>query len=66
MKGNFDAYLLWPLDKIFQKWVVDKASKANSSRLYGKSYDELFLWNRIWDLGWFWASWPAGKYPTRL
>ena len=23
MKGNFDAYVLWPLTKKFQNWIVD-------------------------------------------
>ena len=23
MKGNFDAYVLWPLDKMVQNWIVD-------------------------------------------
>ena len=23
MKGNFDGYVLWPLDKMVQNWIVD-------------------------------------------
>ena len=23
MKGNFDVYVLWPLDKMVQNWIVD-------------------------------------------
>ena len=30
MKGNFDAYVLWPLDKMVQNWRVDR-----STALYG-------------------------------
>ena len=26
-----------------------------------KSRREPFLWNRIWDVGWFWASWQYWK-----
>ena len=25
---------------------------------------ETFLWNRIWDLGWFWAGWQYWKVKT--
>ena len=26
MKGNFDAYVMWPLDKMVQNWVVDRST----------------------------------------
>ena len=26
MKGNFDAYVLWPLDKMVQNWIVDRST----------------------------------------
>ena len=26
MKGNFDAYVLWPLGKIVQSWIVDRST----------------------------------------
>ena len=29
-----------------------------------KSHGELFFWNRIWVLCWFWAGWQYWKYPT--
>ena len=38
MKGNFDAYVLWPLDKMVQNWIVDRSTAGdftvvdNSSR----------------------------------
>ena len=31
-----------------------------------KSLGEQFLWNRNWDLGWFWASWQYWKKMGRL
>ena len=33
MKGKFDAYVLWPLAKKFQNWIID-------SRLYGVSKEK--------------------------
>ena len=27
-----------------------------------RSRGEPFLWNRIWDLGWFWAGWQYWKF----
>ena len=29
MKGNFDAYVLWPLDKMVQNWIVDRSTARN-------------------------------------
>ena len=29
MKRNFDAYVLWPLDKLVQNWIVDKSTARN-------------------------------------
>jgi hypothetical protein len=26
MKGKFDAYVLWPLAKKFQNWIVDRST----------------------------------------
>ena len=26
MKGNFDANVLWPLDKMVQNWIVDRST----------------------------------------
>ena len=31
MKGNFDAYVLWPLDKMVQNWIVDRSTARNFS-----------------------------------
>jgi hypothetical protein len=39
MKRNFDAYVLWPLDKMVQNWIV------YCSRLYGIPSWELDFWN---------------------
>ena len=29
MKGNFDAYVLRPLDKMVQNWIVDRSTACN-------------------------------------
>ena len=29
MKGNFDAYVLWTLDKMVQNWIVDQSTARN-------------------------------------
>ena len=29
MKGNFDDYVLWPLDKMVQNWIVDLSTARN-------------------------------------
>ena len=29
MKGKFDAYVLWPLAKKFQNWIVDRSTSCN-------------------------------------
>ena len=29
MKGKFDAYVLWPLAKKFQNWIVDQSTARN-------------------------------------
>ena len=29
MKGFFDAYALWPLDKMDQNWIVDQSTARN-------------------------------------
>ena len=29
MKGNFDAYVLWPLDKMVQNWIADQFTAHN-------------------------------------
>ena len=26
MEGNFDAYVLWPLKKMVQNWIVDRST----------------------------------------
>ena len=52
-KENFDAYLLWPLDKIFEHWIVDLSTAHNftivneiiniSGRLSLKLHDWLLI-----------------------
>ena len=29
MKGKFDAYLLWPLAKKIENWIVDRSTAHN-------------------------------------
>ena len=29
MKGKFDAYVLWPLDKMVQNWIVVRSTARN-------------------------------------
>ena len=29
MKGNFDAYVVWPLAEKFQNWIVDRSTARN-------------------------------------
>ena len=29
MKGNFDVYVLWPLEKMVQNWIVDWSTSRN-------------------------------------
>ena len=36
MKENFDAYVLWPLDKMVQNWIVDR-STARDFTVYGNA-----------------------------
>ena len=42
MKGNFDAYVLWPLDKMVQNWIVDLSIPRNFTALKIK-----YRWN-LW------------------
>ena len=29
MKGNFEGYVLWPLDKMVQNWIVDRSTACD-------------------------------------
>ena len=31
MKGNFDSYVEWPLDKMVQNWIIDWSTARNST-----------------------------------
>ena len=38
MKGKLDAYVLWPLDKGVQNWIVDWSTASNFTlNIIGKS-----------------------------
>ena len=42
MKGKFDTYILWPLAKKFQNWIVDWSTARNftvSKNSYNRIYD---------------------------
>ena len=34
MKGKFDAYVLWPLAKKFQNWIVDRSTARDFTVVY--------------------------------
>ena len=34
MKGKFDAYVLWPLAKKVQNWIVDRSTARNSTVIW--------------------------------
>jgi hypothetical protein len=34
MKGKFDAYVLWPLAKKFQNWIVDRSTARDFTVSY--------------------------------
>ena len=34
MKGNFDAYVLWPLDKMVQNLIVDRSTALDFTVVY--------------------------------
>ena len=38
MKGKFDAYVLWPLAKKFQNWIVDQSS-ARDFTVFGSCFE---------------------------
>ena len=45
MKGKFDSYVLWPLAKSFQNWIVDRSTCAvYCSRLYDIIKNSSFWW----------------------
>ena len=46
MKVKFDAYVLWPLAKMFQNWIVDSASLL----LATLQYSELGAWSEELDI----------------
>ena len=37
MKGNFDAYVLWPLNKMVQNWIVDWSTAHNFTVISNKN-----------------------------
>ena len=56
--SNYWNYLSWvPITMIILAVMTRSAGKV----IIYKSRMGPFLWNRIWDLGWFWASWHYWK-----
>ena len=56
--SNYWNYLSWvPISMIILAVMTRSAGKV----ILWKSRREPFLSNRIWDLGWFWASWQYWK-----
>ena len=52
MKGKFDAYVLWPLAKKFQNWIVDWSTARDftvDKKTYkGLSGSVLDVWTSFW------------------
>ena len=45
MKGKFDAYVLWPLAKRVQNWIVDRSTARN------------FMVNKVYQIGCLEMEW---------
>ena len=54
MKGKFDAYVLWPLAKKFQNWIVDRSTARDftSGQKYPKTIRRHMQGRQGLDLGW--------------
>ena len=48
MKGKFDAYVLWPLTKSFQNWIVDLSTARDFTVIEIVKVDGT-VWNPITD-----------------
>ena len=44
MKGNFDAYLLWPLDKKVKNWIVDRSTTRDFTVCYEETLKNWSGW----------------------
>ena len=38
MKGKFDAYVLWPLAKKYQNWIVDRSTEMRFASLFSGGF----------------------------
>ena len=45
MKGNFDPYVLWPLTKKFQNWIVDQSTARKFTVLFEVKTSVYRTWN---------------------
>ena len=43
MKGNFKAYVLWPMDKMVQNWIVDQSTARDFTICTKTSFKNTFL-----------------------
>ena len=56
MKGNFRANVLWPLDKMVQKWIVDQSTALDFKVSHAVNY----FYETEFET---WVGYgPAGKY----
>ena len=53
IKGKFDAYVLWPLAKKVQNWIVDRSTARDFTVIKFCSGASSFYGNWICNLGWF-------------
>ena len=47
MKGKYDAYVLWPLDKKVQNWIVDRSTACNFTVLDEAKIDNFLIFMAI-------------------
>ena len=62
-------YLVCPRPRWWSRWYgmsswqrrLNGKARVASKVIIHKSRGDQFLWNRNWDLGWFWAGWQYWK-----
>ena len=47
MKGKFDAYVLWPLAKKFQNWIIDRSTARDFTVCTAQSVSAAFTVSHI-------------------
>ena len=78
MKGKFDAYVLWPLTKKFQNWIVNWSTarnftvsgiwrwEKNESTLWDLETFLLFFLTKYTDKGQLIWKWPFGVFKSTI